>query len=136
MWFAGNHSDIGGSYPESKSQLSDIALGWMLDEAQSVEHSLIVDATRLRIHPAADGLQHDEIAGMSDTVRRCTPTWLRRLTRPITWKAQPRSPVHNATMHESVARRFAMVSVPSQNGDGPYRPEALRDHETFRGLYL
>lgn len=32
--FAGVHSDVGGSYPESKSQLSKIALRWMLGEAE------------------------------------------------------------------------------------------------------
>jgi hypothetical protein len=30
MWFAGNHSDIGGSYPEAESRLSDNALAWMI----------------------------------------------------------------------------------------------------------
>jgi uncharacterized protein (DUF2235 family) len=33
-WFAGVHSDVGGSYPESESQLSKIALRWMLCEAE------------------------------------------------------------------------------------------------------
>jgi uncharacterized protein (DUF2235 family) len=28
VWFAGVHSDVGGSYPESESQLSKIALRW------------------------------------------------------------------------------------------------------------
>ena len=32
VWFAGNHSDIGGSYPEEESRLSDISLQWMVDE--------------------------------------------------------------------------------------------------------
>jgi hypothetical protein len=31
IWFAGNHADIGGSYPENESRLSDIALDWMVD---------------------------------------------------------------------------------------------------------
>ena len=31
IWFAGNHADIGGSYPENKSRLSDITLDWMVD---------------------------------------------------------------------------------------------------------
>ena len=31
IWFAGNHADIGGSYPENKSRLSDISLKWMVD---------------------------------------------------------------------------------------------------------
>ena len=34
VWFAGVHSDIGGSYPEKESSLSKIALEWMLREAQ------------------------------------------------------------------------------------------------------
>jgi uncharacterized protein (DUF2235 family) len=35
VWFAGVHSDVGGSYPERDSGLSKIALRWMLCEAQS-----------------------------------------------------------------------------------------------------
>lgn len=34
VWFAGVHSDVGGSYPEPQSQLSKIALRWMLCEAE------------------------------------------------------------------------------------------------------
>ena len=34
LWFAGVHSDVGGSYPESESQLSKIALQWMVCEAE------------------------------------------------------------------------------------------------------
>ena len=34
VWFSGVHSDVGGSYPESESQLSKIALRWMLCEAE------------------------------------------------------------------------------------------------------
>ncbi len=32
-WFAGVHSDIGGGYPETESELSKLALIWMVDEA-------------------------------------------------------------------------------------------------------
>ena len=35
VWFAGVHSDIGGSYAPDKSGLSQIALEWMLVEAES-----------------------------------------------------------------------------------------------------
>jgi hypothetical protein len=31
LWFAGNHSDIGGSYAEAESRLSDNALWWMIE---------------------------------------------------------------------------------------------------------
>lgn len=34
IWFAGVHSDVGGSYVESESQLSKIALRWMVCEAE------------------------------------------------------------------------------------------------------
>ena len=44
VWFAGVHSDVGGSYPESKSQLSQIALRWMLCEAELA--GLLVDPRR------------------------------------------------------------------------------------------
>jgi hypothetical protein len=40
-WFAGNHSDVGGSYPEPESRLSDIALEWTCREAISVPDGLI-----------------------------------------------------------------------------------------------
>jgi uncharacterized protein (DUF2235 family) len=135
LWFAGNHSDIGGSYPEAESRLSDIALGWMLDEARSVPAGLIVDEDRLRIFPSAAGLQHDEIAAMADTVRRRTPGFLRRLTRGLTWKALARDPISTATLHPSVDERFRLDCIPLQGGDGLYRPEALREHEGFRDLY-
>jgi uncharacterized protein (DUF2235 family) len=35
VWFAGVHSDVGGSYPEKESGLSKITLEWMLHEANS-----------------------------------------------------------------------------------------------------
>lgn len=36
VWFAGAHSDVGGSYPPDKdgARLSDIPLAWMMDEAE------------------------------------------------------------------------------------------------------
>jgi uncharacterized protein (DUF2235 family) len=34
VWFTGVHSDVGGSYPETESQLSKLALRWMLCEAE------------------------------------------------------------------------------------------------------
>ncbi len=44
VWFAGVHSDVGGSYPESESQLSKITLQWMLCEAELA--GLLVDPQR------------------------------------------------------------------------------------------
>lgn len=44
VWFSGVHSDVGGSYPESESQLSQISLRWMLCEAENA--GLKVDPQR------------------------------------------------------------------------------------------
>ncbi len=37
VWFAGVHSDVGGSYPEFESGLAKITLAWMLREAQAAD---------------------------------------------------------------------------------------------------
>lgn len=55
FWFAGNHSDIGGSYPEDESRLSDIALDWMICEATSLPDPINVDMDRLRLFPEQMG---------------------------------------------------------------------------------
>jgi len=44
VWFTGAHSDVGGSYPEKESGLSQIALEWMIREA--VQHGLVIDQKR------------------------------------------------------------------------------------------
>ena len=46
VWFAGVHSDVGGSYAPDKSGLSQIALGWMLVEAES--RGLLLDPDKVR----------------------------------------------------------------------------------------
>jgi uncharacterized protein (DUF2235 family) len=135
LWFAGNHSDIGGSYPEEESRLSDIALQWMVDETQSMPHRLLISRRRLHAFPAADGLQHDEVANMNDVICRRTPRFLLWATRGLSWKKRIRDPKPNSPMHPSVDERFAMASVPFQGGSGPYRPEALRNHERYKHLY-
>lgn len=58
MWFSGCHSDIGGSYPEDESRLSDIALQWMVEEATQAEHPMLVDNSKLHLFPDPLGMQH------------------------------------------------------------------------------
>jgi uncharacterized protein (DUF2235 family) len=45
VWFAGVHSDVGGSYAEAESGLSKIALRWMLCEAQAA--GLMLDTQKV-----------------------------------------------------------------------------------------
>ena len=46
VWFAGVHSDVGGSYPHEKIGLSQITLQWMLYHATRLD--LLVDPARVR----------------------------------------------------------------------------------------
>ncbi len=51
LWFAGVHSDVGGSYPEVDAGLAQITLQWMVDEA--TRHGLRVSAPkRMTMLPA------------------------------------------------------------------------------------
>jgi uncharacterized protein (DUF2235 family) len=117
LWFAGNHSDVGGSYPEVESRLSDITLQWMVQEAESLPHPLLLSGQSLHLYPSPAGLQHDEVAGMSDTIRGPTPVILRWLTKKWTWKVRYRDPVDDAPLHKSVPERFALPAVPKQGSD-------------------
>ncbi len=145
VWFAGNHSDIGGSYPETESRLSDIALQWMVEEATKIPNGLKVDGLRapgdalcnpkLRLFPASDGLQHCEIAGMRDTLDRLKPRVLAKLLSSKNWAEKVRAIHPEAPVHTTVAERFELTSAPQSNGSGPYRPEALRQHKNFQHHY-
>lgn len=145
VWFAGNHSDIGGSYPETESRLSDIALQWMIEEATKIPNGLKVDGLRapgdalgnpkLRLFPASDGLQHCEIAGMRDTLDRLKPRVLAKLLSSKNWAEKVRAIHPEAPIHPTLAERFELTSAPQINGSGPYRPEALRQHKNFHHHY-
>jgi hypothetical protein len=69
----------GSSYPETESRLSDIALAWMIEEAVVIPGGLKVGPVfangeklpntgnygqPLHLFPAADGVQHSEIAAL------------------------------------------------------------------------
>jgi uncharacterized protein (DUF2235 family) len=47
VWFAGVHSDVGGSYPQLKSGLSNITLKWMMDEAKAAD--IVFDPIRRNV---------------------------------------------------------------------------------------
>jgi uncharacterized protein (DUF2235 family) len=47
VWFAGVHSDIGGSYAQRESALSNITLRWLLDEARA--NGLLVQEDRVKL---------------------------------------------------------------------------------------
>ena len=118
LWFAGNHSDTGGSYPEDESRLSDVALEWMLEAASAV--GLKYDPTVLRLHPDALGMQHDE-------TRSLVFRFARKKRRPVK---------DDAPLHASVIARLAASKVHQYDVDAPYRPENLRTHRDAAAFFI
>jgi hypothetical protein len=132
-WFAGNHSDIGGSYPEEESRLSDIALRWMVDEFKTAMGSAatVLD-DRLITFPDALGLQHSERIGMLNA----QPRWLRFLTQNrLVWSKATRDINAEADLHRTVRERLGAPHVPQMGEVKPYRPESLRGHRDAKLLY-
>lgn len=79
--------DIGGSYGENESRLSDVALDWMLRWAAAVPNGLKFDVSVLRVWPYPNGPQHDEVAAGFGFIPRWTGiTWAEE-RRPLPGKA-------------------------------------------------
>ena len=145
LWFAGNHSDVGGSYVETESRLSDIALKWMVEQATKVPNGLHVaglkapgDATdnpNLRVFPSCDGVQHCEVVGMQDTIESMVPAFLMRFSGSLKWPVKIRDIRPDAPVHHTVVERFKMETVTQADGIGPYRPLALANHSQFKDYY-
>ena len=150
FFFAGNHSDVGGSYPEVESRLSDIALAWMLEEAVCLPDGLKVGPVYvngskmsgtgevgppLYVYPADDGVQHCEIMATRDYLDALKPQWLAWLVRNQNYAEKVRSLPEGATVHPSVNRRFELPGVQQTDGFHCYRPEALRGGDVFKRYY-
>jgi uncharacterized protein (DUF2235 family) len=127
VWFAGNHSDIGGSYPENESRLSDSTLQWMSECASAVPHGLQFDGQVLQLSPDPGGMQHDEVAaGLGLLTKLFGITWARKDR-----KLQSR----RAVIHSSVYKRFDLPEVQVYDRLKPYRPSVLRNHVDFERYY-
>jgi hypothetical protein len=130
VWFAGNHSDIGGSYPETESRLSDIALAWMVEEAMGLPNPIYIDRALLNLYPDHAGPQHDE----RKAFLAARPGWLVRCARLFVapkdfgWRQGHRSVPPDALLHRSVFERLRLPGVLIHGDIVPYRPYALRNH--------
>ncbi len=118
MWFAGNHSDIGGSYPEDESRLSDISLDWMLNDA--CKAGLQCDRSLLKLYPDPAGPQHDETR----------TSWIFRIAAK-----SPRHIPVDAPLHDSVLQRFGAGGVLQYDLVGDYRPPNLTEHQSVGHFY-
>lgn len=123
-WFAGNHSDIGGSYPESESRLSDVALRWMVEELKSIPNPPLVDDRFVQTFPDPMGLQHDEVKSSRELWPRWWPSWAR-----LGWSESSRSVHPEAELHDTVYQRLSATRVPHFDSLVPYRPAGLHSHK-------
>lgn len=131
VWFAGNHSDIGGSHPEEESRLSDIALEWMVEQLGELEYPILLDRNRLRLWPDPSGMQHDERKALSEAAWQ---RWLPANFR-VTWPEAVRSVHPEAELHPSVLDRLASQPVVQHDELQIYRPVQLRDHHQAGKYY-
>ena len=129
MWFAGNHSDIGGSYPEEESRLSDIPLKWMADTVEALPHPVIIDWNKLNLSPRASGMQHCEV----ESSRELYPAWWPRGWR-WSWKLDHRFTASGAQHHPSVKERLDAPAIQNLDRREPYRPLALIYHRPCHGV--
>ena len=129
VWFAGNHSDVGGSYPENEARLSDISLEWMAhaaenlpDEMTSTGFGIKLNRQFLQLRPDPAGPQHD--------AREPGYFWGR-----LRWKLGSREIRPDAVLHSSVYKRFAAEKVQHYYEAKAYRPENLSKHGKLQQYY-
>lgn len=96
--------------------------------------------TPLSIFPSANGVQHCEVAGMRDTLDAFAEKlpkwgWLQRYIAAQNWETKIREMNHEAPVDPTVKMRAALDKVTQCAGTGPYRPEALRNHNDFKQYY-
>jgi hypothetical protein len=116
------HCDVGGGYAET--DLSDLALAWMIDEATSIPNGLIVDPTlKPSLKPGFDGLQHNERTGTG-------MVWVEGTREGVLEGKGP-----DVLYEKHVGQRFNLATARCLPKDGPYRPRALRAHPVYKGRY-
>ena len=129
IWFAGVHSDIGGSYVENESRLSDLALEWMTHAAENLPNGstpngngIKIDRRHLQLWPDPVGPQHDARE----------PGWV---GGRLKWPKALRTIDPSATLHPSVYERFAADKVQHFYEMKSYRPENLSTHKKLQQYY-
>jgi uncharacterized protein (DUF2235 family) len=126
VWFPGVHSDIGGSYPEDESRLSDISSKWMVEQITALPDPVIIDMSKLNLFPMASGLQHNEVQRAREA-----DWWV----PAVMWKETLRTIDPGAPLHPAVLERFTLPGVSHYGLVYPYRPENLRAHYEVRQYY-
>jgi uncharacterized protein (DUF2235 family) len=139
--FAGVHSDVGGSYPEKESQLSQIALRWMLGEAEAA--GLRIDPARKEHVLGAGGEyatpdpetvhQHESLHG-AWWIAELWPKVVHVPAESGEWKRRIRINLGrhrkfppNPLVHESVEQRLSGTAYPYHPKNLPEQRRIVRD---------
>lgn len=137
VWFAGVHSDIGGSYPQEESALSNISLEWMLVEAKAkglvIDEAKAVDILKVSVNGQVTADlhlqdQHESLAGFWRVaefwpkiirkleIKNDKPAWVSKLyINRSRFRFIPKDT--KVTLHESVLLRLQQLAA--------YRPKNL-----------
>ena len=139
--FAGVHSDVGGSYLESKSQLSKIALRWMLGEAEAaglrISHQRKAEILGGKPpYVAPDALtvnQHESLHGVwwiaelwpkVVSVQTAAGEWKKRIRINL---GRRRKFAPNPLVHESVEQRLNGAAYPYHPKNLPEQRRTVHD---------
>jgi len=148
VWFAGVHSDVGGSYLESESQLSQIALRWMLCEAEIA--GLLVDPRRKAdilggkspyVPPdSVTKNQHESLHGLW-WIAEIWPKIVHRQTAQGVWHnsirlnlGRRRWIAPGSLVHESVEQRLNNKDLGYKPSNLPSERKIVADRDDITGL--
>lgn len=136
VWFAGVHSDVGGSYPESESGLSQVTLQWMAEQADAAGLRFDPDAWKAHLpeRPLPDGtpVPPDPSAEIHRSLKgvwwlmELFPKWIRdpgkgyrlRLRLNLGRRRYMRN---GDAIHSSVAERMEAIGYAPANLPASYR---------------
>lgn len=118
VWFAGAHSDVGGGYKEHA--LSDIALQWMVEEAQKAGLEFGMDALPA-FAPDPLGESHDSFGALSKVMSFFRGEGFDGAPRVYGLKPE----LTRQSIHPSASARFKARSKNSKLKDEPW-PESFR----------
>jgi uncharacterized protein (DUF2235 family) len=85
VWFAGVHSDVGGSYPQLQSGLANIALRWMIDETRHAGACFDEARVRMVLGTPGPGEPTPETAALAPLYEKPKSFKLHRSLHGIWW---------------------------------------------------
>ncbi|HKV06287.1 MAG TPA: DUF2235 domain-containing protein [Candidatus Acidoferrales bacterium] len=140
VWFAGTHSDIGGSYAYAECGLSQITLEWMLCEARSF--GLLIDSQKAAlalgrvpppppVAPNPNGKTHNSLTPawwLLEILPHSTYDWVAKKTKWGIPLGARRVIPEGSILHETVREKlrddpaYKPSNLPQQSGTEPRNP--------------